>query len=149
MKVIFLDIDGVLNNKKLQQNRYSTILHTHIERLNTAIKLTKAKIVISSSWRYMILEKSMTKRGFENLLRTYGFIGKVIGHTTSDEKISSRGLQILEWMGKHRNINKYVVLDDEDDRITEFNHPFIKIDGSIGLTGRDVDRIVETLNEFK
>jgi len=64
MKIIFLDIDGVLNhqlwfknqkNKKvidtdLEYNR-SMIDETRVDLLNDLIKETKAKVVISSSWR--------------------------------------------------------------------------------------------------
>ena len=50
MKVIFLDVDGVLNSK---QDDYSIKLRTdsHLNFLRMIVKSTGAKIVLSSSWR--------------------------------------------------------------------------------------------------
>lgn len=49
MKVIFLDIDGVLNSKGT-----STLDDTYISRLKEIVKATDAKIVLSSSWKDVI-----------------------------------------------------------------------------------------------
>ena len=50
MKVIFLDVDGVLNSA---QDGYSIRLKTdsHLKLLQYIVKETGAKIVLSSSWR--------------------------------------------------------------------------------------------------
>lgn len=77
MKVIFLDIDGVLNHnlyyEKINYDKsdypYSKFDPEKIELLNTLIKNTGAKIIISSTWRKNTqkeeLEKIMQKRGFK------------------------------------------------------------------------------------
>lgn len=50
MKIIFLDVDGVLNSV---QDGYSIRLRTdsHLKLLQHIVKETGAKIVLSSSWR--------------------------------------------------------------------------------------------------
>ena len=50
MKVIFLDVDGVLNSA---QDGYSIRLRTdsHLKLLQRIVQETGAKLVLSSSWR--------------------------------------------------------------------------------------------------
>ncbi len=52
MKVIFLDIDGVLNVIPQGHDEYGAIFHPEfVTNLKWIIELTEAKIVVSSSWR--------------------------------------------------------------------------------------------------
>jgi len=52
MKIIFLDIDGVLNVIPQGRDKYGMIFHPEfVENLKYIIEQTNAKIVISSSWR--------------------------------------------------------------------------------------------------
>lgn len=52
MKVIFLDIDGVLNVYCQGRDEYGCTFHKHFEdNLRWIIEETGAKIVISSTWR--------------------------------------------------------------------------------------------------
>ena len=52
MKVIFLDIDGVLNVISQGHDEYGSLFHKHFEdNLRYIIEQTGAKIVISSTWR--------------------------------------------------------------------------------------------------
>ena len=70
MKIIFLDIDGVLNQTG---NAASLPFDPNcVMYLNHVIKETGAHIVISSAWRYQILEGHMTLKGFEFLMKTHG-----------------------------------------------------------------------------
>ena len=51
-KIIFLDIDGVLNVIGQGHDEFGQIFHKHFEdNLRWVIDKTGAKIVISSSWR--------------------------------------------------------------------------------------------------
>ena len=52
-KVIFLDIDGVLNIIPQGRDQYGSLFHPQFEdNLQYLIEQTKADIVISSTWRY-------------------------------------------------------------------------------------------------
>lgn len=60
MKIIFLDIDGVLNSEKWYTERFDKDLQSYplcefdplcVEQLNILIQKTNAKLVISSTWR--------------------------------------------------------------------------------------------------
>ena len=51
MKIIFLDIDGVLNVIPQGHDEYGAIFHNHfIDNLKRLIDKTNAKIVITSTW---------------------------------------------------------------------------------------------------
>ena len=54
MKVIFLDLDGVLNSKQTPNPRnFPFILdNALLERLKHLLQLTGAQVVLSSNWRY-------------------------------------------------------------------------------------------------
>lgn len=52
MKVIFLDIDGVLNLRNRTRDRFGSFFNKRfVDNLKRIIDFTDAKIVISSSWR--------------------------------------------------------------------------------------------------
>jgi hypothetical protein len=52
IKIIFLDIDGVLNLCYPKHDKFGRIFHPHfVDNLKMIIDETDAKIVISSTWR--------------------------------------------------------------------------------------------------
>ena len=79
MKILFLDCDGVLNSKRKFPTGYFGIDPAGMFFLNHILDETKAQVVISSAWRYLVLGGSMTLEGMEYLFRTHGFGGKIIG----------------------------------------------------------------------
>lgn len=87
MKLIFLDIDGVLNGHKFCKAAQSTgIDPTRVRELNRIVRRTGAAVVLSSAWRYMVHGKAMTLDGFGYMLRTHGVAGvKLVGLTIPDE----------------------------------------------------------------
>lgn len=156
MKVIFLDIDGVLNDHWWDDNAQSTTIKDYcIKNLNRIIRKTDAKIVLSSAWRYMILNGAITFKGFEYLLRTHGLLSsaQIIGTTISDEETIGydqqdksqfvRPEQIKDFLSKHPEIENYVILDDMSLGLE--NH--IKTDGQVGLTEEKADLAIKILLE--
>lgn len=146
MKVLFLDIDGVLNN-----HNDRTFLPTCVKELNRVLAATDCKLVISSSWRYMILKGAMTCVGFSHLLSSHGAIAynRVLDCLEADgpDKGEKRGRLIEEWLTHNWNAKPYVVVDDLDLEITKYGHPFVQTDGSVGLTTADADRLIAILNK--
>ncbi len=164
MKVIFLDIDGVLNahdwDEAAQSNR---IRHRCVEQLSRILGETGAKIVLSSSWRYMIHCGAMTTIGFEYMLRTHGAFGivhKIVGVTIKDEDTPGylgpehtegdwepRATQIRKWLEEHPEVASFVVIDDGD--VPGFGERFVQTDGATGLTDADADRAIAILNSVE
>lgn len=76
MKVIFLDIDGVLNVIPQGRDEFGSKFHSHFENnLKHIIDNTGAKIVISSTWRMDGLEK------MQAMWKARGLAGEVIDVT--------------------------------------------------------------------
>ena len=61
-KVIFLDIDGVLNDEGEEREKGVYIDETRVQRLASIVEQTGAEIVLSSSWRRAIIIRAMRKR---------------------------------------------------------------------------------------
>lgn len=124
MKLIFLDIDGVLNNDNWwkRNNSAGTPVRLVIDDtvdfdkdsmkvLNTIIEKTGAKVVISSSWRnYYPLEV------LKKVLKDNGFVGEIIGKTPkSVPHPNRRGNQIQRWIHDNNFEGKFIILDDNAD----------------------------------
>lgn len=162
MKVIFLDIDGVLNAPA--RTGSCRLFFECVEQLNAVVKATGAKIVLSSTWRIAVHGGSMTLGGFEYMLHTHGGIGlRIVGLTISDDLCSNcgqtirahecsacnltitRGRQITAWLKSRSDVESYVAIDDEDD-ITSQGHPLVRTNGKLGLTAEDASRAIGILN---
>jgi len=161
-KVIFLDIDGVLNPKwwicKKPLDKYGVFFESNaVANLEKIIAETGADIVISSSWKEMGLPvmRSMWKE--RNLP------GKVIDITPnymSDEMllntdiknvdldcIDIRGYEIKGWLTLHgADVNNYVIIDDMDDILPEQESYFVLTDPEVGLTKQDAMKCIAILN---
>jgi hypothetical protein len=158
MKLIFLDIDGVLNS----QLYYERIQGTEQERerydldpisigfLNTLIEDTNAKVVIISTWR-----KYQTIEELQKLLETRGFIGEIIGFTPHLGKGNLRGNEILLWMNDNEKLlgesysdfDTFVIFDDDSDMLYWQRENFILIDGYVGLTPTNCYKATRILNK--
>ena len=131
MKVIFLDIDGVLvtrNSIKYQYLNFpddTSIRFSKkaVKNLNKLIRLTEAKIVISSTWRlFHSLEE------LQNIFKRQNIKGEVIS-TTSVERATveediPRGQKIADWLREHNDIEQYVIIDDDVQADCIQFHPF-------------------------
>jgi len=122
MKVIFLDIDGVLNSEDWHRRRHKDVSQydqssqypfyefdpSLVSNLNLIIEKTEAKIVVSSTWR---MGREITE--LQNILNSVGFSGEVIDKTKSlhikgESYTIPRGCEIAEWLdnkGGFRRIN--------------------------------------------
>ena len=136
IKIIFLDIDGVLNgynwknltlfrlakifNKLSFIKKHYDIFGVHeskVKRLAKIVKKTNAKIVMSSSWRYRYKdtpynEQTGRLKELSDLFRKYKI--EIIGFTPRIEG-SKRDKEILAWLSDHEDeVDKFIILDDEN-----------------------------------
>lgn len=112
MKILFLDVDGVLNSQEYiyTHQRGDAISPEMVERVNQIIDATGAQVVISSTWR-LLHKMSILKQ----ILESKGFKGNIIDYTPHlNYKDFNRGDEIAAWL-KDKNIDKFVILDDESD----------------------------------
>lgn len=98
MKVIFLDVDGVLNSKDwLENNRVRTensVNQEKVKLLAEIVKNTNATVVLSSTWRY-IPEHPM----FSYLVDILGQNG-IKFHSFTPKLDGDRPKEIKEWLEK-------------------------------------------------
>lgn len=156
MKVLFLDIDGVLNsfdnmyalgavsyhNGPNDRDKYG---HTFDERcvrwLRVLIKETNAKIVISSAWRIAGLE--VMKKMWEDR----NLPGEVIDITPESYDINddSRGREIQMWLDKNE-VESYCILDDDPDMLPEQMKYFVQTNSMIGIHKETYTQVKFILN---
>jgi hypothetical protein len=148
MKVIFLDIDGVMNNLESlrfprtkvasSKHSYSVAHPSCVEALNRITSATDARIVISSTWRGIGLQVL-----FE-IFHQWGITGKTIGYTPLGGRTCERGAEIQEWLSAHE-VDSFVILDDGDD-MGHVRHRLVQTDYQVGLTEADADRAIAILS---
>ena len=155
MKVIFLDVDGVLNSdeyidkiKKLNVNTIkSKVSVNKIGLLKQAVDATGARVVLTSSWRYR-RDGTLLK----GLLLKYGICAD-----STPFMDNKRGLEIKKYLSDNPDVEDFVILDDEvfDSFDEELIKHLIKISDKNGrgfgegLLPKDVDRIIERLGRIK
>lgn len=149
MKVIFLDIDGVLNNHDTLSEGIQ-IANTKCQLLKYIVNATDAKIVLSSTWRMGDLLSSI-----ERMIHVCGgpykaFVGATPVLTEIDGRQAIRGDEIDAWLKKtHHAIENYLIIDDDSD-FHEHQKPFfIKTDMRTGLLSRDINKAIAILNNRK
>ena len=116
MRIIFLDVDGVLNNIHSTERcrGFIGIEDSKVEILKEIVNKTGAKIVLSSTWRYG-WEKNINDCDGHGTYLNYklSYSGlKILDKTKDFVDSEDRGGEILEWV-KRNNITEYIVIDDE------------------------------------
>ena len=163
-KVIFLDIDGVLNtgwwysqkDRNTPKDKYGYAFDPRsVANFKKILDETGADIVISSSW------KSFGLSELEEMWQYRGLPGKLIGitpNTVSDELLldadldhmelfSIRGMEIKEWLDKHgKKVSHYVIIDDMDNFLSSQKSHFVQTDPEVGVTEEDADKAISILN---
>ena len=167
MKAIFLDVDGVLNNKLFLKKRRIILKENkgiYIPRLDdknfialkTLVERTNAKIILSSYWRYYFDKNLMpNNNGLHNhgkdltlKLRKHNLSLK--DKTSTDlTRFQKRGDIIKEYLHTHEDIDNFVILDD-DNIMKEFTDTnLVQTKPEYGLTMSDVKKAENILNKTK
>lgn len=156
MKVIFLDVDGVLNSKddlliyRAKNNITGCILYAEVEDrplklLKEIIDKTNAKIVVSSSWRIGCIFGNKLYTKLINRLSDYDM--EVYDITPSLSGDTQRGDEIREWLSKNP-VDNFIILDDDSDMCEFLNTDhFIKTTYEHGLTEELKELAIKILNK--
>jgi hypothetical protein len=135
MKVIFLDIDGVLNTtttpKPTQDAR--VVDRTLLSRLTMLVQHTGAQVVLSSTWRH-------DPDGLTSAER----LGIPFMDVLPDMRPRPRNEEIKAWLGAHPNVQRFIVIDDDDDDLDAF--PLFQPSASTGITDKIVEAATDYLN---
>lgn len=147
IKVVFLDIDGVLNSERFfkeRNNKGVDLDESRFPLLKEIVESTNSKIVLSSSWRnlrgcdqYNQLPVMLSKYGMEIYDYT-PYLG------------AERGKEIAQWIADNIdcNLEKFIILDDDSFDMGEYvNHELVHTswyDG-YGLEQKHVEESISKL----
>lgn len=154
MKVIFLDIDGVLNYKNFKKVVCGFIFvdDEKVKLLKKIIDRTEAKIVLSSSWRMDRFYESKREKPrdynlYQRLVKKLKEYDLTIYSHTPILTGGYRGKEICQWIQDWQGelIESFVILDDDND-MKPYMDRLIQTSWETGLTQENVERAVEMLN---
>lgn len=149
MKVIFLDVDGVLNSvdsavafhylNSTLKNTMKRRTEEHLDFVSIGLlkalcDKTGAKIVVSSVWRI-----GRDKADFIDIFAAYGWIDfpyldkTITGHPSGD---SRRGREIEHWLDAHPDVTEYIILDDDSDMLDTQLDRFIHVSNVNGFRSK-------------
>lgn len=154
MKVIFLDIDGVLNSEEWDRHvqsftygaRFNScylLSQEMILLLQNVVYQTNADIVLTSSWRTDI-------KAMDALKRQLSLYHLPIRDTTLYSTYNTRADDINEWLGLHPSVHSYVIVDDTDDGFTQdelLSTHFVQTTYACGLTPEEAAEMIEVLSK--
>ena len=154
-KVVFVDIDGVLNNHSDHSGYFDFNPDTYglsprnLSEFDKLLSTVGVEVVISSDWRKHPIDyvynhyrrETGETQGYRSplpsLLKLFPE-AIVCPHHFNADKI----LDISLYLEAHKEIEKFAVIDD-DSRLCAFGQNFFKINSEVGLQEEDVRRIAE------
>ena len=157
MKVIFLDIDGVVNvytTKEMFQG-YIGLDDKRLDYLKEIVDATGAVIVLSSTWRLGYNQEGHVFHDHgEYLKKKFADHGLKIYDVTPDLKSNGiyRGKEIKQWLSEHEDVENFIIIDDEnfDFSYEKLGSRWIQTQyyrGDGGIQPKHVKRAIKMLNE--
>ena len=143
MKVIFLDVDGVLNHwDGLSQYGWHYIDTNKIALVKKIVDATDAQIVLSSTWRIKN----------ENYIRAHSALlthGLEIYDVTPQTFSGHRSYEISLWLEEKAvmPIEKYAIIDDDLDARGSHKDSYFQTWMTEGLREDIADKVIAHLNK--
>jgi len=151
MKVIFLDIDGVLNSLRSclalggrphSARDWHLFDQVAVGLLRRAIEETGAVCVLSSSWRVDI---DRAPGGLTALGECLGV--PFIGVTRRSRGQECRGHEIRDWLAAHEDVQNWAILDDSSDMLPEQMSHLVHVDLREGFSLANYRHLVAVLRD--
>ena len=147
MRIIFLDVDGVLNSNKTTRriDNFLFVSVSKVKLLAEVVERTGARIVLSSSWR--IQDSTVARELFLRLRKELLRYNIPIYSMTPIFEKKSREEEIKNWLlGKE--VENFVILEDIEP-MGSLVENCVFIDGKVGLSRVDAERAIKILGEKK
>ena len=172
MKIIFLDIDGVLNSFNDFDEMFLEFQLTGVKRvvidINKVLRLkeiidkTGAKIVLISSWKKYLKRRGDTfitnNKNMQDIMDILNNNGIDIYDIAPSTLTSNREKEIRLWL-KNKDVSNFIIIDDDAFTLESFigkelvKTDFIKLDETgrgvsslSGLTDTHVEEAISKLN---
>ena len=139
-KLIFLDIDGVLNHTAALSDGVELVADK-IALLRRLVGNTDANIVLSSSWRVLYNMEQLTA-----MFAVLGFIKIPIVAATPSLDNKPRGYEIRQWLADKAPFADYLILDDDLDMLDSQLPYLVHTNMHCGLLSCQVDEAIVTLS---
>ncbi len=143
--IIYLDIDGVLNNNNDFSRKHRALTGSDvmelgkINLLKKIIEATKAEVVLISTWRLT----SRDRRAAFAILHSHD----IFAHRTTPPEFADKVESIHKFMENHRTENYIIIEDDWIDFMHDFpSERLIKCYWMDGLVVDHVTQAIEVLN---
>ena len=147
MKVIFLDVDGVLNTPKLiRRFGFDFIDPILVNLVARIVRETDSKVVLSSSWRTEEKDRRIVKEALgvcEIEIFDSTPVLKRVGGWSEDNWVR-RHEEIRAWMDD-KDVSRFAIIDDQDDAGIEGS--FFQTEEEVGLTVRIAEEVIAHLNK--
>ncbi len=134
LKIIFLDIDGVLNSEMYYRSVDRTIKDWSrfdprvVDMIIELVKEFSPKLVISSTWRFGAIKQlnnELSKSGLKQHLHK--------DWKTPQVHPSHRGTEIKMWLDKHPEVFNYLILDDDINILDEQTFHLVQTNIDFGM----------------
>jgi len=141
VRVLFLDIDGVLNRADFQPGDGPDLELRHwiepelARRLSEIIQVTGTHLVLSSDWR---LENDLPY--LQQELLAAGVTGQLVGTTPVLEDLRWR--EIHAWMTEHGIASEDAVIVDDTHDMGPLRRRFVRTSSQDGLDAHAADAIL-------
>ena len=148
MKILFLDIDGVLNNANSSVGEMFPVEPYAVLLVDRIVQATGCQVVLSSSWRHMPDWRDVLKKAapsIELLDRTPRYSSST--KYKIDESDLCRGHNIQDWLDEHPEVEAYAIVDDSADMLPGQMDSFFKTTWLEGLTDEITQNIINHLTK--
>lgn len=137
MKVLFLDVDGVLNDAKTNTRCAGFFgLEPKLVKRFLAWLPKDVKIVLSSTWRlYSAVHHCLNDAGITWI------------DVTDDLMLWDRGEEIYRWLKTHPEVTSFAILDDRDDFGGRFAEQIVYTNEKVGVTKADLAKVSAILEQ--
>lgn len=135
-KVIFLDVDGVLN---IFEGGIDTSMVDIFRRIK---KETGADVILSSTWRLHERSRDFIK---QNVCEFFDCTPNLPDCGVGTDSTQRRGVEIKKWLDEHTDVEKYAILDDTGIMLRSQLPNYFQTSGRVGLTNEIADKVIEHL----
>ena len=161
MKVLILDVDDVLNCWKttdviltpdgtpswipgrVPRVAWKGLDEFRVEFIRNIVRKTGCKIVLSTSWRLDDVATEYLKKRLGADIAEH-----IIGATVDHNGNEPRAVEIEEWIEKHPEVTKFVILDNTEwDDLERFGRSFVQTVTHKGMNEEHMKRVIEILGE--
>ncbi len=143
-KVIFLDIDGVMNsvNTRPQDPRglIDFLDPRNVSVLNAIVEATGAVVVVSSTWRL-----SMPFAALKSTFASVGCVAEIID-VTPEINGRERVLEVVAWLERQAEPPTHFVVLDDDFDMPAFPDKLVRTSKFYGLCARDLPAVLAILS---